>query len=1355
MMRSARIKVDYLLRFSFSISNDFYLNSIILLILHENYSLRSPKPKSEKPKKRAWLKRLLVILGVLILVPLTLFTIGWFNRDRIIEALQDQYSESSTGTLSIGKVNASFITDFPNVGFTVKNITHTHHDTIADRNSNFHINEAKLVIGAGKLLRGDFSFKEIEINTATFFSEVISEKSVVYHEQLKYEQQETNTYGIQLPTWLAEAGAQVILKNVSYISRDSILKKYFDFTIHRFEIAYKKNGFTLNGDSWLEVTVNSLGFNTDKGTYFNGAKVSGRPKYRVDLQNNDIDIPKFPLRIDQQTFQLNANFDLSNTAAYIFQLENPSTDFKATKGLLTNSIAKKLQHYEIEIPFESAINIEGKFQYGNNPTISAEFSTQDNNLSIAERFHFKNSSFKGFLTNDIYAADSSAIGKKTPKDFKLYFDHITAKMEDTQVDIRDSYFQSTPTDLNFFDANVRFTGSNEALVAILQTDNFDFKDGTFYFGAHIYGDIPSPYEFLNKATGELKLNDTRVILKKNDLQLPVETLAVTLNNETSILEELFIKLPNDDDLLFHGQLKNISGLIAPHPTEPTISNISLTSGHLNINEVITMAKRFLPNTNSDVDEQKTLHETLDAIYNQFHPQFHLDLDTVKYKDVAIHDVTSKINFLDQETIFLEHFDFKYNEAQTSLKGKVKVYGPESQLNNSVYLNAEAHSKGPLSVFKELFNISLFNIESGDFEFSGRVNGNLKRFPELLNKVDGDLVLTDTHLYYTPTASNINVDSLSLKISDATIFLKHFQLQLDDLYPLHLSGTLKHFPNFLLDDNSTFGSVNLEVTAPFFDADSLISTLHTINEKNRPKSLKNKKDLHQVFKDINRFNPEIQLSLDSLKYKGLITERVDAKLYFENDSILKLEHLDVYYKETLAKVYGEINAHNQLKDMENRNPFDLDFYINVEGRSEDLNEYLKSTNFLFKSGHFKFIGNYKAQAKDLTLLNSEGYGDLKIGGTLVDYKSADVLIPVDSLHLEINNDIAALKTLDIQLPGKSKVYFSGTIDHFSDFIENPDSLARHSSKFSIYAPYLDIMNVQQFLFESNIGDNPTKEFDFEKWKTAMRNINASFYPKIEISIDTLKHDRIVITDFNSGFSFDNNTFFNIDSTTLTYYDGSIKLDVAAGIQAEKRTPIAIDMTIDNLDFPKLLAQMDYFDNDALKKADSIRGRLNYRLKATGVIDNDATLDINSLNGTLELNLKDLALYNYQPIMKNMPLLRSERFKNLRFRPITQRFEINDGELVIPQTELQSSAIQLFIEGRLKLKDHINIWLSVPWKNFKYNNGLSLPEKTTYNDAGSKFFLQFSQDANSKKSRKQKLKVKFRLSNRKLRKMRNNL
>ena len=189
--------------------------------------MKTPTVKVKSSKRIKWRKRILIALAIILLLPLTLFIIGWFNRDRIINILQERYSENSTGTLTIGKVNASFIGGFPNVGFTLKDIKHTNSDTITYQFSSLQIEEAKLVIGAGKLLRGDFAFKRIAVKNAVFYSEVISKKSFAYHEHLLLEKQKTKQNGLHLPEWLDKGGATLILDNVKFIAKDSIFNKHF------------------------------------------------------------------------------------------------------------------------------------------------------------------------------------------------------------------------------------------------------------------------------------------------------------------------------------------------------------------------------------------------------------------------------------------------------------------------------------------------------------------------------------------------------------------------------------------------------------------------------------------------------------------------------------------------------------------------------------------------------------------------------------------------------------------------------------------------------------------------------------------------------------------------------------------------------------------------------------------------------------------------------------------------------------------------------------------------------------------------------------------------------------------------
>ncbi|WP_299395166.1 AsmA-like C-terminal region-containing protein [uncultured Gelidibacter sp.] len=1318
--------------------------------------MTTSKDNSNTTTTRKWLRRLLLTLAVVILLPITLFTIGWFNRDSVIDMFQEWYANNTSGTLVIGKVNASFLSGFPNVGFTLKDIKHTNNDSITDQVSTLDIEEARLIIGAGNLLRGDFIFRKIDIKNAVFTSEVISERPLAYHEDLKRARQ-GNQKGIQLPDWLNPEGATIVLDNVKYTSKDTILSRNFDVHIHYSKTTFKGDALQLEGNHAMNITVNRLGFNTKKGSFLKNAHITGKPTFNIDLQKDVISIPYFPLHINDQTFQLTADLNLSETNAFVFELQNKTTNFKTVKRLLSDSIASKLKDFEIKKPFESTIKIAGKFAFRNNPEVKATYATTNNEIVISDKIHLNNAAFTGNLTTDIYTNDSLRRLKKSPKDIRVTFDMLNGEFEDIKLTSVNSYYQSTPEDANFIEANVKLSGRNETLAKLIDTDNFDFKGGNFQMNTNISGDIPNLYQILNKATGSFALQNTRVILKKNGLQLPIQSISVDLQNENSILRELTVNLPNGENLVFRGTLKSIAGLLSKSPLSPTTSQIMLTSDNLNISEVIAMAQEFVPEANQKNTDRQTLHETLEAVYSQFHPKFTIDIKAMTYKDVTINDVKSRIELTDPETIVLHNFIFNYDDAVTNLKGRVKVYPPESRFKEAIFMNADATSEGSLAVFKELFNIQLFRIDSGQYKFNGKVNGNVRAFNELLESAKGDLTLTNIKLFYPPAEMDIAIDSLALFVDRYDIVLKQFNLEIDDFHPIKLNGHIKEFPNFLLDDIKDEGSVFLKISAPFFDGDQLLTTINSFKDEDTA-TFKDKKALHNIFKDINKFNPEIQLAIDSFKFRDLITENIAAQVYFENDSILKLDHLNLKYKSTVASAQGEINAHTSRKDLLNENPFNLDFSVQVKGKSADLNDYLKTTNFVFKSGDFEFYGDYKGQSKNLKLLNSEASGDLKIGGTLVDFEAADLQIPVDSLHIQIHNDLATLKTLDIQLPGKSSVFFSGAIDNFSEFINGSTEKRQHSSNFSIYAPYLDTANIKEFLerSESTTKKNgEPKDLNLKKWKEVLTKINTSFYPAIAIQVDTLKHKEFNITDYESQLGFDNKGLFRIQDTKLDFYGGKITMNVDVGIKVGENTPVSIDMDVQDMDLHELVTRFDYFKNDALRQAEHIAGNLNYNLTAQGTANNEGEVNMNSLNGFLTLEINDLTLYDYKPIMENIPLMKAERFKNLRFQPIVQTFEIRNGELIIPRTQIQSSAIHLFFEGRLKLNEYANIWLSIPWKNLMSNDGLTLPEKTTFDAAGAKFYLQFLQNQKSEKARKQKLKVKFRLGNRKLRKLQKSL
>lgn len=1311
------------------------------------------KPKTPaKRKQHKWLKKAGIILAALLLVPSFLFTVGWFNRDFLIEELQDWYRNNNNGSLEIGDVDATFLEGFPNVGFTIRNIKQTSFDTILDKRSSLSIREARVSIGARDLLIGEVQFKNIEIDKAEIYSEVISEKSIEEYIRLKTEKQEDPTYGLDFPRWLDTERTNFRLREIIFIAKDSMLNKYFNLEVREARGKIRKDGESISGNLDFNVLVNDLGFNTSKGSYINGKVITGKPEFILNEDQDLLDIPEFVLQIGEQSFNTKASFDFDGINAYDFSFENAETNFQQTRDLLPDSLAGKLLAYEFSKPLETKLSLKGKFQYGDVPFINANFSTSDNQIQLTGNNDLSKVNLNGYLTNNWNNTDQ----KPGKKDIRIYFERFSADLDDIEIEVEDSYYQSSDEAMNFVKADLRMSGSNETLAEALKTDNFNFIGGSFNLETQIDGDIPTPFKILDNSEGRFNLYNTRVVLKKNNLQLPVETLQVSLGDKTSVLETLKINLPNGENLVFQGTVQNFSSLLVTNPEMPATTDVSLDSNELNINDLLSTAMEFIPASEKKSNKYNTLHEAFEAIYWKFQPRFRLDLNTVVYNRNRFEDLEADILFLNPETIELKNLGFNYKNALTGLQGTLRIPDPGKAELEPVFIDVSANSSGPISVFQELFNIKLLDINAGDYSFSGKVTGNIRKFEELLGNADGDLQLKNTRFYYPKAAIDLELDSLQIGVHNGNIEVKPFTVEVEDHNPFSLQARVEQFPGFLVDSLESKGRIFLKLDAPYVNMDKWMETISSV-APDTAKVPKEKPDLHAVFSDIYKFDPEFELVVDSLEYADLVSHDLATRVYFENDSILKLEDLKINYEDSEALIKGQLQA-RKVKDYDSdQNPFNFDFSIAAEGKSKDLNELLQTVNFVLRSGDFKFDMSYTGQARDLKILNTSAKGDLKLMNTKVDIEGTDIQLPVDSLHLLIENDLAYLENLDINLPGKSSLGITGQIDNFSSFINTEMSDDTHTSSFRIKSPYLSSNDLKKLIGSSGKKKDSTEnqKFQIGNLKQILSNINQSYRPSAEIQIDSLIYNKIEVSNFESQIDFDPQGFIRIDETNLQYIKGKIDLQLEAGVENPEGMPVKIRMNIAEMELEKLVEDLDYLNNEDLRNTKKIDGDLDLEIDLTGIMNDNGSVDINSLNGTVQVDLRNLAIYEFDPIIESVVLLKEERFEKLEFQPISQTFEINNGMIKVPRTEIQSTALHLFIEGESKIGEYHNLWISLPWNNIlKRRDGTQLPEKLSFEESGAKFYIQIVQDKESEKERKRKLRTKFRLGNRKLRKSKEN-
>ncbi|MGB5941870.1 MAG: AsmA-like C-terminal region-containing protein [Leeuwenhoekiella sp.] len=1310
--------------------------------------MKTPKTKKKRTRLTKWLRRIGLVVVLIIFVPSLLFIVGWQNRGILIQEVQLWYKINHTGVLEIGSVDANFLAGFTNIGFTIKDIYHSENNPVSFKQDSLTIDVATVIVNASDLLQGNFKFKRITINEAAFYSKRVSDQSYDYHAQLKLAKPETDSVPIVLPSWLNPKKTKFSINNFKVQIKDSILNKHFDLEFSEMEGTLTREQENLIGSMSFEAVVNRLGFNTEKGSYLKNTKLRGEPKFNLDTKQKILNISEFLLALDAEKFVTRANFDLFHKS-YHLGLANENLDFSSLQKFLADSISKKVAPYSVTMPIQTSLTLDGKFRFKDMPKLNAQFATTNNEIVYNDTYTFEDVDFQGSATTDLYNSDLDD-HLRSPKDFKLFLEQISGKLDSIKLKAKNSYFQSTDEHANYIAADLDIHGPNASLARILENENFDFRGGEFSFTANVRGDIDEPDRILAFSQGKFLLKDSRIIYRKNGLQLPVESIALQLDNEITTLEELSIQLPKSENLVLTGNLTNLSSLVTNNPLEPTTSFLQLASKSLDVDELISTALEMIPEKSAErLDGRKSLNEVLYTVFNQFQPQFALDLDEVKYNSIQLQNLNANVTLAGPETITINTVNFDYQKSKTAVAGSLIIPQSEPSTIQPLVLDVQVNSQGALKVFQELFDIQLVDINGGDYSFSGFIAGDLQHFEEVLDNTSGDLKLKDARFYYPAAGLDVVFDSLGVKVARGNITLEKVALEVGELYPFILNGNIKNFPKILLDESSDAGSIFLNINAPYLNGDEWIKMIASLgNEKDTPD--KKTRVLSKVFKDVNRLHPKVNLTIDSLKYKGLITKKVNGSAYFENDSVLKLDHLDIRYKNSEAHLAGILKSLPGDTTESANNPFVFEVTADASGQTEDLNDYLKTINFIFDSGRYKFSSSYRGEALDVSILNADTKGNLEIFDSTVNFTAADLLIPIDRMHLEINNDFASLKTLQIDLPGKSALNINGSIDNFSSFINQDNTTHEHISLFNIESAYLNTSDINT-LFEETTKENDSavqKPLDIENFKTTLNSLNTTYSPIVSLQIDSLIHQNLHLSNFTTDIRFDNNKNLKIENANVLFNEEQVALEVTMNPTEAKNLPIKVSLKADSLNLQKLMKGLNYVGDKYLVEADTLGGLLDLNLNASGILMDDGSLNTNSLNGELYVNLQNLKLYNYKPIMESVFLMKEERFEKLEFRPIVQTFKVTDGIISIPRTEIQSSALHLFIEGKLKLEESIDLWISVPWKNLKVNDGLGLPKSKSFDEAGSKFYINMVQDQEGDSRREQKLRFKFRLWSSKL-------
>jgi hypothetical protein len=509
---------------------------------------------------------------------------------------------------------------------------------------------------------------------------------------------------------------------------------------------------------------------------------------------------------------------------------------------------------------------------------------------------------------------------------------------------------------------------------------------------------------------------------------------------------------------------------------------------------------------------------------------------------------------------------------------------------------------------------------------------------------------------------------------------------------------------------------------------------------------NNLNLEKLLPPLDYFNIKLLANLEKLpahlnltiKHRGIIDDKTGL---MPNTSTGEI-NFDIKGGEVLS---GEITYEPDLKVSKDsiRNNAFTQAKILLEGDPFVFNTFLKTENFFFSKGRFYFEFNYNDNQTSLIEVLNGNNTTLQLLNSSVHYKPTGVDFPLTKIDLSLNSDIADFDFFVRSDSLQREIRLIGVIENLSELVIGNTGKSIKST-VDVTSPKL-IWNhfVGLFIPESK-NSNPVKERNLDTLSATISGIFKTFGPSLKAHVDTLViSNKFTVNDFHSGIHMADSNNLILEETTFNFYDGSMSVNGQLDLNTIGPLPFKANFSSKDLDVEKFLISLDYLSLPSLEKIEKLSGRLAMNFDLSGLVNEDGkSLIPEATKGVLDIRLDDVVLRGMATLDSLAHKLRmKKRFAEVRFAPIENRFIINGKDIQIPILEIQSNAINLFIDGTLSYSDKTNLWIAIPLDNFKKTDRSIVPKKRSFAAVKSMVYVEVtSNEAGDNK-------YKFRLSRKK--------
>ena len=365
----------------------------------------------------------------------------------------------------------------------------------------------------------------------------------------------------------------------------------------------------------------------------------------------------------------------------------------------------------------------------------------------------------------------------------------------------------------------------------------------------------------------------------------------------------------------------------------------------------------------------------------------------------------------------------------------------------------------------------------------------------------------------------------------------------------------------------------------------------------------------------------------------------------------------------------------------------------------LENFVDDDLLTFTKGTASVKLDFRADIVDFKLTKPLVNGIVNINGADVSYVPRKLNFKDISVALDFTKDDLAISEIVLK-SGKSVVKMHGSIKNFLNlYYTDPKKIVL---TWDIYSPQLHLGEFMGFLgTRQRAGSagargkgNFTEEVNllFEK-----SNVDMT------LRIDKLYYNRFLATNARADVLLTDDGVI-IKDAGLAHAGGTVLLNGSME-QTGKSNRYMLDAVVNNVDINRFFYAFNNFGMETLQ-ADNLKGLVTSRAKIAGYITDAGNLVPKSMSGSVTFGVKNGRLIDFEPVRNVGKFAFPFRdMENIEFYDLNGRFDVKGEKVTIQPMKINSSVLNMDIEGIYSFGKGTQIYIDVPLRNPKKDKDIT--------------------------------------------------